>query len=61
MKLYLPDIKESYKDTIIGHLRNSGTTDLLLRIVQYLRACAVDEEKRALPMVLYCSGMMYKY
>ena len=61
MKLYVSGIEESYKDTIIGLLENSGTKNLLLYKVQCLCACVVDEEKRALPMVLYCSGMMYKY
>ena len=28
MKLYVTDIEESYKYTIIGHLGNSGTSDL---------------------------------
>ena len=43
MKLYVSDIEESYKDTIIGNLGNSGTEDLLLQIVQCWRACAVNE------------------
>ena len=43
MKLYVYDIEESYKDTIIGNLENSGTADLLLHIVQCWRACAVNE------------------
>ena len=34
MKIYVPAIEESYKDTIIGHTGNSGPVDLLLRIVQ---------------------------
>ena len=58
MKLYVFDIEESYKDTIIGHLLNSGTADLLLHIVRCWRACAVGEEKQVLSMVLYCSGMV---
>ena len=33
MELYVSDILESYKDTIIGHIGNSVTEDLLLRIV----------------------------
>ena len=61
LKLYLSDIWELYKDTIIGHLVNSGTVDLLLHILKSWSACEVDEEKWALPMVLYFSGMMYKY
>ena len=43
MNLYVSDIEESYKDTIISHLVNSGTVDLLLQIVQCRYACAVDE------------------
>ena len=35
--------------------------DLLLHVVQCLCACAVDEEKSSLTMVLYFSDMMYKY
>ena len=55
------DIKESYRDTIIGHFGNSGTADLLLHIVKCWRACAVNEENLTIPMFLYCYGMMYKY
>ena len=33
VKLYVCDIVELYRDTIIGHLGNSGTADLLLQIV----------------------------
>ena len=36
MKLYVYDTEESYKDTIIGHLGNSGTSDLSLNIVKCL-------------------------
>ena len=61
MTLYVSDIEVSYKDTIIGHLVNSGTSDLLLHVVQCWRAYAADEEKQALTMVMYCSGMIYKY
>ena len=61
MKLYVSDILESYKDSIIHHLGNSGTEYLLLPIVQCLCACKNDEENQALPMVLDCSFMMYKY
>ena len=46
MILYVSDIEESYIDTIIGHLINSGTAHLLLHIVQCWCACAVDEKKR---------------
>ena len=61
MKLYVSDIEESYKDTIIGHLGNSGTSDLLLQMVQCWRECKVDVENQYLSMVLYCSHMMYSY
>ena len=54
MTIYVSNIEESYKDTIIGHLRNSVTEDLLLYMVQFWRACENDEEKWALSMVLYC-------
>ena len=33
MKLYVPNIEESYKDKIIGNLVNSGTSYLLLHIL----------------------------
>ena len=33
MKLVVSDIEESSKDTIIGHLENSGTADLILHVV----------------------------
>ena len=61
MNLYGYDIQESYKETIIGHTGNLGTTYLLFQIVQCWCACAADEEKLALTLVLYCSRMMYKY
>ena len=51
MKMFVSDIKESYKYTIIGHMENSDGSYLLLHIVQCWRACAVNEEKRVLPMV----------
>ena len=54
-------MEELYKDTIIGHLENPGTADLLVHIVQCWRVCEVDEHKQALPMVLYCSQIIYKY
>ena len=44
MKLYVSDIEQSYKDTIIDHLVNSGKSDLLLHIVYCWRAYAVNEE-----------------
>ena len=56
----MSDIEESYKDTIIGHLGNSGTADLLLHTVKCWHACAVNEENQALYMVLNCSHMIYK-
>ena len=43
MKLYVSGIEESYKDTIIGYLVNSGTADLLLHIVQVWRVCVANE------------------
>ena len=52
MKLYVSDIVESYKDSIIGNLVNSGTADLLLHIVQCWNACVVDEENKYLPIVM---------
>ena len=61
MKLYVSDIEKSYKNTVIGHLGNSGTTYLSLHIVQCWSECAVDEENRYLHMVMYCSHRMYKY
>ena len=60
MNIYVSYIVESYKYSIIGHLGNSGTADLLLHILQCWSACAVDEEKLDLRMVLYSSGIMYK-
>ena len=42
-KLYVSDIEEYYKDTIFGHLGNSGTSDLILHIVQCWRAREGDE------------------
>ena len=61
MKLYMYDSEESYKDTIIGHLGNSGTSDLLLHILQCWHKCANDEENWALIMVLQCLHKMYRY
>ena len=61
MNNYVSEILEAYKDRIIGYLRNSGTADLLLYIVQCWYTCAVDEENQALPVVIYCSSIMYKY
>ena len=52
---------ESYKDTIIGHLVNTGTAYLLPPIVKCWCSCAVDKYKWYIPMVLYCSYIMYTY
>ena len=43
MKLYVSNIEESYKDTLIGHLGNLRKEYLLLHIVQCWSACEVDE------------------
>ena len=40
---------------------NSGTSDLLLHILQCWRVCTVNEENQALPLVLYCSHTLYKH
>ena len=61
MKLYVYNIEESYEYTIIVNLVNSGTTNLILHIVQCLHACSVNEENKTIPLVPYCSNMMYKY
>ena len=61
MKLYMSDIEESYKDTIIGNMVNPGTADLLLHMVPFWRACAFNEENQALYMIMYCSHVIYKY
>ena len=45
----------------MGYLENSGTADLLLEMVQCWRVCAVNKKNQALPIVLYCSHMMYQY
>ena len=52
MNLYVSDIYESYKDTITGSMENAGTEYLLLLVVQCRCACAVDEEKWDLSMVV---------
>ena len=39
----------------------SGTADLLLQIVQCWCEYAVNEENKDIPLVLYCSGVMYQY
>ena len=51
-KYMCPIIEESYEDTIIGHLEDSGTAYLLLHIFQYSRACAAHEGNQALHMVM---------
>ena len=61
MDLCVSDIVESYKDTIIGNLGNKGTEDLLLYILQCWRAFEFDKENSDLPIVMYCSVIMYKY
>ena len=43
IKVYLYNIKESYKYIIIGHIVNSGPVYLLLHIVQFWRECALNE------------------
>ena len=43
MKLYVSDIEESYKDTIVGNLGNSGASDLLLNLLKCWCTCAVNE------------------
>ena len=53
MKLYMSGVEGSYKYIIVGNLRNSGTADLSLHVVQCWRSCAVNEENWALPLVLY--------
>ena len=52
MNLYVSNIEELYKNTIIGHLGNSGKAFLSLNIVHFLRICAVGEEKQSLLTVL---------
>ena len=61
MKIYVPNIDKSYQDTIIGNLKNSETLYSLPQMVYCWRTCEVNKEKRALPMVMYCYGMIYKY
>ena len=52
MKFYVSDVVESYKETIIVHLGNIGTTDLVLHIVQCWRAYAGDKENWDISIVL---------
>ena len=40
----MSNIEESYKDTIIGHMGNSGISNLLSHILQCRRECSVNEE-----------------
>ena len=40
---------------------NTVTADFLLHIVQCWHTCLVYKDNWDLPMVLYCSVMMYKY
>ena len=60
MKLYVSDIEESYRDTIIGNMVNSGTADLLLNIAQCMRACTAMEESQYIHLFLYFLHIMYK-
>ena len=39
MNIYVSDIEESYKDTIIGHLGDSETVGALLHIVKCWSEC----------------------
>ena len=41
MKLFVSDIEESYRYTIIGYMVHSVTEDLLFHVVQYWFACEV--------------------
>ena len=42
-------------------MKNTGIENLLLHIVQCWCACAVEKYNQSLPLVLYCSGIMYKH
>ena len=44
MNIYVPEIVETYKHRIIGHLENIGAEDLLSHIVQSWRVFAVDKK-----------------
>ena len=59
MKLFVYNIVESYTEIIVVHLGNAGAADFLLHIVQCWCTCAVDKDIQSLPIVLYCSGIMY--
>ena len=62
--MYVSEILESYKYTMIGHLVKSGTSEFLLHIVQCWSAGEVDEVdevNHAIPMVPYFSVILYKY
>ena len=52
---------ELYKDSIIGNLCKSSTEAFLLHIIQCWSTYEADEENKDIPMVLYCSGILYKY
>ena len=52
MNVYVYDIIESYQDSIIGHLGNTGTTDFLLHVVKFWCAYEVDKNNRAITMVM---------
>ena len=49
------------KSTIIVNLINTGTSEFLPHIVQYCRVSAEKNYNWVPPVVLYCSGIMYKY
>ena len=61
MMFYVSNTVESYKDTIIGNLRNVGTSYFLLQIVQCWHACVVDKENWDLSMDMFFSGITPKY
>ena len=60
-----PDLDASTerRGSLYRQITNGGswTAYLLLHILQCWRACALYEENQAIDMVLYCSGVMYKY
>ena len=47
MKIYVSNIEESYKDTIMSNLVISDTEYLLVHILKCWRACAVEEDKHS--------------
>ena len=60
MKTYVSEMLKSHTKTIIGFLGIIGKSGLLLCIVQYWRACLVDEDNWVLPVVIECYSMIYK-